>query len=256
MPQPLNTISPKAAKTPVQWGASAALKAYPELAVLVLETIAIWSEADRHLADALTNLISTDVEIVADMFRDIKLEARTTALHAAARTRFKPEDYNLFAAALSTTKASRSRRDEFAHHIWGTSPEIQDALILADPRDLVREIAAIMGPLMRSGGSGSFDSPTYSHGTPWDSSKYFAYRKVDLEASVGDAKRACLITSRLRCMTLINPPIYRPEQFDSTCNELRSDPLVQQRLQPKSKQIDPSTQTETPSQIQSSEGNQ
>jgi hypothetical protein len=46
--------------------------------------IAIWSENDRHLMDILANFMITDFEMVSKMFREIKQEARKSAVHVAA----------------------------------------------------------------------------------------------------------------------------------------------------------------------------
>jgi hypothetical protein len=147
--------------------------------------------------------------------------------------RLKVEHYELFAIALGTTEASQSRRDEFAHHIWGTNDAIPNALVLADPKDLSQEMSFMMGPVIRGGGSGR--APLYEHGVPWDSSKYYVYREKDFLDSLAEAERSARVFHALYGMSLINKPVFNKQEFDSKCDELKSDPLIQQSLERKSK---------------------
>lgn len=59
--------------------------------------------------------------------------ARRAAIDAAAKERLSEADYQLFAAVGRALAPQRRRRNDFSHHLWGTSPEVPDALLLADP---------------------------------------------------------------------------------------------------------------------------
>ena len=233
MPQPLSTFNSEIVLNPVTWGATT-LTDHPHFALQILQTIAAWSSSDQDLAIVITNFLRSDIEIVSEMLRDFRPEAIGKAIDTAARLRLKPDHYRLFAKSLATTKASRNRRNEFAHHIWGTSEAIPDALILADPKDLNREIAAMIGPIQRGRGSGR--SPVYAHGLPWDTSKYYVYRANDLKSALEDARRAERIIGLLRQMRMINPPFFSQDKLDSIRVQLEADPQIQQSLQLKSKQ--------------------
>ena len=234
MPQPLSTFPITVAGKPVQWDPGA-LSKHPKFAAQVLETIAIWSHNDQFLAQIITNFLSSDVELVSAILREIRREAVTSSIDAAAKLRLGDDHYRLFAASLATTKGSRNRRDEFAHHIWGTSDALPDALILADPRDLNKEIAGFMGPLHR----GQNVAPVYANGLPWDSSKYYVYKSKDLEVSLAEATRARKVIGLLCQMSQINQPFFDQVRFSSTCDELMADPLIQQALDVRSKRKSP-----------------
>ena len=229
MPQPLNRISPAATACPVQWGDSAFEK-NPHFAASIVRVIAVWSTIDRNLALLITNFMTTDIELVSAILRDMKREMTNSAIDALAKIRLTPEHHLLFSASLSTTKSSRNRRDEFAHHIWGISDAVQDALVLADPRDLSRELAHILGPVQRGGGSGTLHQPL------WDPSKYFVYKEADFKSSLAEAKRAEDIVNKLSQLSRINPPFFHQGRFDSICAELKADPLIGPLLQRKSSQ--------------------
>lgn len=46
-----------------------------------------------------------------------------------------PESLELFETLRAIVKTSEKRRDKFAHHRWGISADLPDALLLIDPRD-------------------------------------------------------------------------------------------------------------------------
>ena len=233
MPQPLNTFNSEIVKHPITWGVTK-LEDHPHFALQILQTIATWSASDQNLAIVITNFLHSDIEIVSEMLRDLRPEAISKAIDTGARFRLNPDHYRLFATSLATTKASRNRRNEFAHHIWGTSEAIPDALILADPKDLNREMVAMTGPIQRGLGVGR--TPRYDHGLPWDTSKYYVYRANDLQSTLDDARRAEKIINLLRAMSMINPPFFNQASFDSICVQLEADLQIQQALQLKSKQ--------------------
>lgn len=228
MPQPLNTISPDAAQNPVTWGAET-LRRYPQLTALAMEQIAIWSENDLQLAYMLSNFMVTDAEMGVSIFRELRLEARTNTVLAVAKLRLNPSVYRLFEVSLRSTKASRSRRDEFAHHSWGVSEFAPNALILADPRDIAADFARILGPVARGGGRGY--APLFDHGVPWDASKYFCYRENDLQQSIADAQRAKGVYLRLASLSKFNTLFFNQLHFDSACTQLAADPLIAAAMQ-------------------------
>jgi hypothetical protein len=68
-------------------------------------------------------------------------DAQRAAIRGAAEKALSPEDFRLFQAVWKVTESSRTRRYEFAHHLWGL-PTIPDALALLDPKDALREVVA------------------------------------------------------------------------------------------------------------------
>jgi hypothetical protein len=55
------------------------------------------------------------------------------ALDAAARAALSPDDYDVFSAALAVTDSAQKERHKLAHWAWGNSPDLPDALLLANP---------------------------------------------------------------------------------------------------------------------------
>jgi hypothetical protein len=108
-----------------------------------MTAIAKWADIDKTLAELLLLMLgSPDLEVGMSMFQALNSgEAKRAALLAAAAEALKDraDDHNLFRAVLHTTSSSRDRRNEFAHHLWGTAKELPDALLLVDPRAAIKQ---------------------------------------------------------------------------------------------------------------------
>jgi len=129
-PQPLSRVKVKC-QIRFEWDS---LSSQPLLATQVAHVISIWSYADVIIAQILAGFLRADHYIVMAMFQAIaSAEARRDVLHAAAKEALSGEDHLLFTAVMRVTAASRRRRNEFAHHVWGRCPEIPDTALLAPP---------------------------------------------------------------------------------------------------------------------------
>jgi hypothetical protein len=73
-------------------------------------------------------------------FSDAALKNAQGILGAAEKA-LSLDDYRLLQAVCKVTKASRGRRHEYAHHLWGI-PNIPDALALLDPRDSLKQMVS------------------------------------------------------------------------------------------------------------------
>lgn len=131
--QPLSRVRTKAN---IYFGV-AAFQKNPDLAILPLLVIARWSTIDGTLALLLAKMLKSDIAIGVAMCQALASgEARRDALSAAARASLQRADLNLFDAVMKVIKPSRDRRNEFAHHIWGYSEDIPNALLLAEPKEV------------------------------------------------------------------------------------------------------------------------
>jgi hypothetical protein len=82
----------------------------------------------------LVNLVHADPRTGTAMYQALSSsEARRAALRAAAEVRLSKDDFLLFQAIVKVTTPQRNVRNHFAHHIWGRSPQVKDALLLAKP---------------------------------------------------------------------------------------------------------------------------
>jgi hypothetical protein len=138
-PQPLSRVKRNASTL---FDPEALLKG-PELAKYPMTVIARWGSIDRFLAELLVVMLrSTDLAVGMAMFQALTSgEARRAALLAAGAEALNPgsDDHCLFQAVLNVIAPSRNRRNDFAHHLWGISSDLPNALLLVDPKIWVKQ---------------------------------------------------------------------------------------------------------------------
>lgn len=199
MPNPLSRVKPKATFSIVP---PAAMSKRPSLAVKVAEVISIWASIETEILFLATDILDADYVAVSAMLGALtSSEAKTAALIAAATAVLDSSDLALFSKVRAATKASRDRRNEFAHHIWMCSDELPDALLLVDPKYLssfsvmerraIENLEKLMAqrPVMADE---PLDIPEI------DKSKVFVYREKDLDVEVNYALRAFRLHNQLR----------------------------------------------------------
>ncbi len=63
--------------------------------------------------------------------------AKSAALIAIARNNLTHLSFAVLSAILAVARRNQKARDKLAHHVWGISPEVKDALITADQKVLI-----------------------------------------------------------------------------------------------------------------------
>jgi hypothetical protein len=198
MPQPVNKIR---SKSIISFN-SADLSKVPHLISYPMQVIAIWAEIDSVLAEMLTQFTKSDFAVVVSMLHALRSqEAQLRMIRAAARHVLDQADHNLFISVEKSAKASRNKRNRFAHHLWGVPDDPADSLALLDPKDNLRGLAAIKENLgewatevaaaieqhIISGDPAPYNDMPSDH---IDWSKVQLYRETDLKSDVGDAQKA------------------------------------------------------------------
>lgn len=180
--QPLSRVRPKANYTfprdPFQQRR--------DLAPYIAEVIMLDAATEHRLALILVDALRADPKTAIAMYQAVQsLEARRKMLVAAMGAKLNRDDQLLVDAVMNAIAPSHSVRHAFAHHIWGLSHEIPDALLLINPADLLRydADAADINIKMRK-------SPQAIPPTPLDKSKITVWRKPDFERAVTNAREA------------------------------------------------------------------
>lgn len=141
-PQPLSRVRSDATAF---WGPHAFIER-PVHAVSVVRTIAHWAEVEAILGTVLTNMLSAHAGPVAAVYSRINGNvARNAAIEGAASVVFSGLRLDFFNAALVAIRKLGSKRNDFAHWLWGYSPEIPDGLLLLDPKDEIQHKAKPKG---------------------------------------------------------------------------------------------------------------
>lgn len=197
------------------------LDAQPELALKVMDVINTWAHID-YLATLITaKVLRADFKVVASMLVALtSADARRNAINAAIANGL-PEEAELFQAIQKAIKPSRQRRNDFAHHLWGTCPQIPDALLLADPRDISMRYAEYLEA--EKAGTLSSENTMFA-----EHSKIMVYRERDLNEEAQSARQASKFMMKFFILA------EGQAASDEMRCKLLSDPRIQQALQPQS----------------------
>jgi hypothetical protein len=133
MPQPLSIVSPNATARL----SPHALLQKPELAALVCSAIAMSSEIDHSIGLLLVRIIGADAAPTIAMYDAIQADrVKMQLLNAAAKAALTSEQHRVYDAVIKVSVAAQKERNRLAHWIWAYSPEVPDALLLANPKHL------------------------------------------------------------------------------------------------------------------------
>ena len=135
MPQLLSRVNPRAGVILANSGLKPTpVEARPRLALHAMETIASWSNVEMFMLRAYVKLAGGSKSKAARLF--VKLDtnrAKSQALLGLSEE-FSDEGQRLFAKLLKWIKSNQKQRDKIAHWVWGYSPDIENGLLLHDPR--------------------------------------------------------------------------------------------------------------------------
>lgn len=211
-----------------------ALLLRPQLAPYVATVINTWSHCDTSLTEILSNFLSADFEVVNQMYQAVvSTNARKEMLLAAAKHALGEEsdDYLLLTAVFRVTRASRKRRNEFAHHLWGCSDKIPDGLLLLNPSCASEMLAAHAEHWAKAQSvhsTGDVEIIKSWHDSCPEvhiSDDIMVFRESDLESDFLDAQLAQIFFSKLVIALKIDDP-----NRDTMRRELQSQPVIRQEL--------------------------
>lgn len=136
MPQPLSRIAPNAGYELGNVG-TRTLSQRPDLALMAMEVIAAWSHVESFMLRMYIQLAGGAQSDAAAVFLAMETStAKSAAITVLAERKLSPENLKLLRAVIKITKSAQKERDKLAHWIWGLSPQLPDALLLSDPRNL------------------------------------------------------------------------------------------------------------------------
>jgi hypothetical protein len=222
------------------------LATVPHLTTLPMTVMAIWSAIDSILAEMLSYMMKSDFGTAVAMFHALKSqESQRAAILGAAEYALQPDDCRLLHAVWKATKASRDRRHEYAHWLWGI-PDIPDALALLNPRDNLKQMVSFeermdeyRERMSKWGDRVNAMIVYYHHGHPKpmpppapssepDYSYVKCFRKKDLEDDVKEAEQARLWFLNLQ-RSLFDPS---PQVASEARQRLLMEPKIAQAIRP------------------------
>ena len=199
MPQPLSSVALNASILLGNVG-DYPLQRHPELAMLVAEVIVSWGNVESFLLNLFIELMGGPKEKAATVFLSLESRsARAAAIRSVAE--LLPDDQkNLLFAILAIAKSNGKSRDKIAHHTWGNSPDIPDALLLFNPKDGL--------------------------GPHFDNSNIFVYRKEDFTKIIKANERLAGFGQLLKFT--LNDHVANKD--GKLCDELCKEPEIAEQL--------------------------
>ena len=136
MPQPLSRVLPKAGYELGNVGFQT-LRRRPSLALAAMECIASWSHVEGFFLQTYVQLAGGAEADAAAVYLAMETStAKSEAIRVLSERKLSPDNRALMQAIIRVSKAAQKERDKLAHWSWGTSEQLPDALLLADPRKL------------------------------------------------------------------------------------------------------------------------
>jgi hypothetical protein len=180
-----------------------------------MQVISTWAVIDSVLSVLATTFLRSDFEVVTGMLQALTgNESRRAAIVGAAQSALKPKDFALFCTIMKVIKPSRDRRNDFAHHNWGYFSNLDDAIVLADPKCFVSYDARRRAVKARR----------RRHISPIDYTKILVFRRNDLEEEVEAANTA------LHLVLSLKRALSRDKEAAKARSELLIQPQVRQAL--------------------------
>lgn len=177
------------------------LSRHPQLAIAAIEAIGSWSNVEAFLLRLYVSLLGGAEELAADMYLSLETQsAKAQALQTVARKKLSEENLALLNAILAIAKTSQKSRDKLAHHVWGESPDLPDALLLIDPK------ASAKGDYSKE--------------------NIYVYRMNDLTQIIATNDRICGFGLSLGFILSDHPANLDNRLYDELCSE----PEIRERL--------------------------
>jgi hypothetical protein len=114
----------------------------PQLAAAAMEVIASWATVESFMLDIYLHFAGGSRSVGADIFLALRSVAAQRAVLARLTRSLSDENRQIFKAISKLVEKRAEPRNLFAHSVWGFSPALPDALLVADPRDLADMNAA------------------------------------------------------------------------------------------------------------------
>jgi hypothetical protein len=140
MPQPLSRVRSQVGIVSFANVGDYPLRRHPDLAVLLAEAITSWATVDSFMLHLYVHLMGGAMDRAATAFLSLETQsAKTAAINAVARQFLSDDRRALLNAIMRLAKSCQSNRDRLVHWLWGDSSQINDGLLLVNPKDVVNE---------------------------------------------------------------------------------------------------------------------
>jgi hypothetical protein len=214
-PQPLSRIRPDAG---ISFCPELTFQR-PEVAVWMAQCIAVWSWVERQMSRMFVTLFGINVEAGVELHNSFGgAGLKVNAFEILARSRLSPDDYKILDALLDVVDSHAKTRNKIAHWYWGYSDQIDDGLVLIDPKHILIQTARV-ADIQNAGARPTADDIRY----PLD--KIYVYRTSDLKHDAESFISLALLVNKCHGLCARKGP-----ELVSLCEELSKDSRLAQRL--------------------------
>ncbi len=216
-PQPLNYIRPDV-KLSIK---TDSFIHRPEIAVAVAQCLDKWSWVEVQTAQLYVALCRTNHENAATYFCALESsKAKTDAIRVLAMNAMGYDDYRLIVAILKLIKSLQRVRDRLAHWLWTTSDDLPEAIIIYDPKSLIRSRAHYASWTDSGTDHSDMKNRWKTLGVPKE--EMFVYRLQDLERDKESFEELIKVVTGAQALCRNT---YLDEQAKKR-SELKSHPLL------------------------------
>jgi hypothetical protein len=129
-PQPLSTL-----RTHNHFFGSSALVLRAEQAARIAVAISGWAATEAHLGHLFAALLGAESPLSMEVYAVTRsFDVQRDMIETALRDRLPTQYSDIGFAILTLLHRTATTRHHFAHWIWGSSPDIPDAVLLAEPK--------------------------------------------------------------------------------------------------------------------------
>ena len=140
-PQPIKFIKPDAG---ISFTPESTIER-PEVGAWIAQCIACYSWVETQTSRLFSMLLRLNVEAGIELYNELGgASLKESGLKILARSRLAPPDYAIIEALLKVIQSHQKIRDKIAHWYWGKSDQIEDGLILIDPKYILIHDARLM----------------------------------------------------------------------------------------------------------------
>ncbi|HEX8388329.1 MAG TPA: hypothetical protein VF636_04870 [Sphingomonas sp.] len=191
-----------------------------------MHVIARWAHIDGDFATMFSHILKSDIEVGTAVYQAFNgTEARRLALFAAAEKGLPEWQAVALRAVWNAIKPSRDQRHQFAHHVWGFSEELPDALLLMHSSVIVERNISLRQRVQELPDGRGVIAPK-----DIDRSQVYVYRESDFKAAEQAAVEAtflvALLTMSIGHMTL---EVGRRQLLNHPAFQRAVAPLIRER---------------------------
>jgi hypothetical protein len=214
-PQPIKFIKPDAG---ISFTPESTIER-PEVGAWIAQCIACYSWVETQTSRLFSALLRLNVEAGIELYNELGgASLKENGLKILARSRLAPPDYAIIEALLKVIQSHQKIRDKIAHWYWGKSDQIEDGLVLIDPKYILIHRARLAD--IRNEGK----RPTYEdYRYPLD--KIYVYRVQDLQVDAKAFIDLALLVNKCHGLCALQGP-----ELVQLRDELSKDGRIAERL--------------------------